>query len=108
MNLTRQERQVVLFLLGVALAGLGINALTKHSAQIRVVGYVSADFGRVNLNQAGIEALTSVKGIGPSLAQRIIDYRNVNGQYQCVSELINIRGIGQSKYEAIKEYFTVE
>jgi comEA protein len=108
MNLTRQERLVVLFLVCVALVGLGIDFFSKHFSQIRVIGYVSQDNGKINLNQAAKENLMDVRGIGEKLSQRIIDYRRENGKFKDIAELKNIKGIGKSKYEAIKDYFTVE
>ena len=107
-NLTRQERQVILFLIAVALIGLGINCLSKYYSQIRVIGYVSEDIGRINLNQADQTALIDVPGIGEKLAQRIIDYRSQKGEFRDVAELKYIKGIGDSKYKAIKAYFTVD
>ena len=105
--LTRQERRVVLFLITVALVGLGINLLTKHYSQIRVIGYVNQDMGKINLNQADKQALISVPGIGVKLAQRIIDYRKQNDGFRDIAELKNVRGIGEFKYEAIKDYFEI-
>ena len=108
LNLTKQERQVILFLITVALLGLGINFLTKHFSQIRVIGYVSQDIGKVNLNQANLETLIDIPGIGKVLAQRIIDYRQQNGKFNVIDELNNVKGIGKSKYQAIKDYFIIE
>ena len=108
MNLTRQERLVSLFLICVALIGLGIDFLAKHSSRIRIVGYVSQGIGKINLNQAAKENLMDVRGIGEKLSQRIIDYRRENGKFKDIAELKNIRGIGKSKYEAIKDYFIIK
>lgn len=108
LNLTRQERQVVLFLVCVALIGLGINFLTKHYSQIRIIGYVSQDAGKIKLNQADKQTLIDVHGIGVKLAQRIIDYRQQYGGFKDIAELSNIKGIGRSKYEAIKDYFIID
>ncbi|MFH1577614.1 MAG: helix-hairpin-helix domain-containing protein [Candidatus Omnitrophota bacterium] len=107
-NLTRQERQVVLFLIIITLLGLGINFLGKHYSQIKVIGYVNQDIAKVNLNQANKEALIDISGIGEVLAGRIIDYRQVNGKFTDVEELKKIKGIGESKYGAIKDYFIIE
>lgn len=108
LNLTRQERQVILFLVFISLIGLGINFLTKHFSRIRVVGYISQESGRINLNQADKQTLVDIPGIGEKLAQRIIDYRKQNGKFSYIDELNNIKGIGKSKYEAIKDYFVIE
>ena len=105
---TRQEQQVILFLLFVALLGLGINFLTKHYSKIRVIGYVTEDFKKVNLNHAIKEDFIAVPGIGEKLAQRIIEYRRENGQFKNIYELNNIKGVGKFKFEKIKDYFEIK
>lgn len=107
-NLTPQERQVILFLITVALVGIGINFLTKRYSQMRIVAYINQDTGKVNLNKADQEMLMGVCGIGKKLAERIIEYRQSRGGFKEPDELKNIKGIGKSKYEAIKEYFIIE
>ena len=108
MEWTRQERQVVLFLVFVALVGLGINFVDKQGSQIRITGYFNSDIGKINLNQVEKEMLLRVPGIGRVLAQRIIDYRQQKKGFNDIAELNNIRGIGESKYNAIKDYFIIE
>jgi len=107
LNLTYQERRVILFIIVVALLGLGINFLSKHYSQIRIIGYVNQEFGKINLNQATVGTLIDITGIGRTLARRIIDYRQHYGEFKDISELKNIKGIGKSKYEIIKDYFIV-
>ena len=108
MELTHQERRVILFIMVVALIGLGINFLDKRCAQIRVIGYISQDIGKIDLNRADIDTLIEVPGIGPKLAQRIIDYRKQHGEFGSITELRAIKGFGEFKYKAIKGYFTVD
>lgn len=62
---------------------------------------------RINLNEATLEQLQTVPGIGPILAQRIIDYRNEVG-FSSVSDLIHVTGIGEKTLEKIKDYFYVD
>lgn len=54
----------------------------------------------VNVNTADAATLAdSLKGIGPSLARAIVDYRTANGPFKSVEDLTNIRGIGPKVVE---------
>lgn len=63
--------------------------------------------GRVNINTATAEELTSVPGIGPTTAQRIVEYRRKYGRFYSVNDLLNIKGVGESTLEDIRPYITV-
>ena len=63
--------------------------------------------GLLDINLASVEDLTTLPGIGPALAQRIVDYRGQNGRFSSVEELRNISGIGEKRLSAILEYITV-
>lgn len=67
-------------------------------------GFVS---GLVNINTANQEQLDTLPGIGPSLAQRIIDYRESSGPFQDIEDIKNVSGIGDKKYENLKDKITV-
>ena len=58
---------------------------------------------KVNINTANLSELETLPGIGPSLAQRIIEYRETNGNFQTIEDLQNVKGIGDSKYSNIKD-----
>lgn len=62
---------------------------------------------KVNINNATIEELTTLSGIGESKAKLIIEYREKNGLFKSVEELSNVKGIGESLIEKIKDNITV-
>lgn len=62
---------------------------------------------KININTADIDKLTTLKGIGPATAQKIIDYREQNGAFKSIDEIKNVRGIGDKKFDAIKDKITV-
>ncbi len=62
---------------------------------------------KVNINTATQSELDQLPGIGPSIAQRIIDYREENGNFQKIEDVQNVKGIGDAKYEEIKDKITV-
>jgi competence protein ComEA len=62
--------------------------------------------GKVNLNTADATALQTLDGIGPALAQRILDYRKAHGSFSSINDLQNVGGIGDKKFAAIKDSVT--
>jgi competence protein ComEA len=63
--------------------------------------------GPVNLNTATLADLDTLPGVGPVLAQRILDTRDAQGGFQAVSDLRKVDGIGDSRYEQLKDLVTV-
>ncbi|MGB3345754.1 MAG: helix-hairpin-helix domain-containing protein [Candidatus Humimicrobiia bacterium] len=58
---------------------------------------------KININNADSSTLQKLSGIGPTLAQRIIDYRKNIGRFKSIEQLLNVKGIGPSKFEEIKD-----
>lgn len=61
----------------------------------------------ININNASIEELMSLSGIGESKAKEIIEYRNNNGLYKTIEEIKNVHGIGESIFEKIRTNITI-
>jgi competence protein ComEA len=67
-----------------------------------------ADGGKININLATAEELTNLPGIGPSYAQRIVDYREEHGPFKTIEDLLNVRGIGDRTFDKIRDRVTVK
>lgn len=61
----------------------------------------------VNINSASQTELELLPGIGPSLALKIIEYRNENGKFSKIEDIKNVKGIGDAKFESLKDFITV-
>lgn len=75
----------------------------KDGKSTNVKGVIS----KVNINLASQSDLETLPGIGPSLAQRILEYRKENGKFQKIEDIQNVKGIGDAKYNKIKDYLSI-
>ena len=60
--------------------------------------------GKVSLNSATLEELTTLPGIGEGKAKAIIEYRDNNNGFKSIEEIKEVKGIGESLFEKIKDY----
>jgi competence protein ComEA len=58
----------------------------------------------LDVNTASETELTSLPGVGPSLARRIVEYRTANGPFQTVDDLQNVSGIGPAKFDRMAPF----
>jgi competence protein ComEA len=70
-------------------------------------GQASAASNQININIASLEELDTLPGIGPAIAQRIIDFRQSDGPFTTVEQIMDVRGIGQATFEKMKDQITV-
>ncbi len=61
----------------------------------------------VDINTADSAALESVPGIGKSLSQRILTFREKNGPFQSVDDLMKVQGVGEKSIQKLRPYLTV-
>lgn len=63
--------------------------------------------GKVNINSATEADFENLPGIGPVLAQKIVDYRDQHGPFRSIQDLMKVSGIGQKKFDSLSAYVTV-
>ena len=78
-----------------------------------LLGFVSMSWAqeeatKININLASAEEIAQLKGIGPSYAERIIEYRETHGPFKSPAEITNVKGIGTKTLEANKGRITVD
>jgi len=60
--------------------------------------------GGISLNQASIDELQKLPGVGPSTAQKILDFRAQVGGFKSIEQLMDVKGIGPKKFEKMRPY----
>ena len=67
----------------------------------------SKNVGVININTASVSELDGLTGIGPTYAQRIVEYREANGGFKSIDELKNVKGIGDKTFDKLKNSVTI-
>jgi competence protein ComEA len=65
-----------------------------------------APTAKVNINTASVEQLTTLPGVGPKLAARIVEYRQ-KASFRSPQELMNVKGVGEKNFAKIESWVTV-
>lgn len=77
-----------------------VDSTVVNSSGVRVPKKVHS--GPININRATAHELDALDGIGPVIAQRIVDYRKINGSFLSIDDLQKVSGIGAAKFAQIK------
>lgn len=117
-KLLRDEEKVIVPRLeeAVEIGSNTASGITKTDNKTGVVGKTSSLLspqatsgnGKVNINSALAEELDArLPGVGPTLAQRIIEFREQNGDFRSIEDIQNVSGIGEKRFAQIKDYITI-
>ncbi len=129
LSLTRAEQRVILFLSATLLIGAGIRFYQEAYPPTRQFDYRSADSSfaafrdrlasdtiqkqtgtagpLLDINSASKDELVGLPGIGKTLAERIVLFRENEGEFASVEDLQKVKGISKKKLEKLKPYITV-
>jgi competence protein ComEA len=72
------------------------------------ISVYAGDAAKININKASAEELAQLKGVGPSTAAKIIEYRDKNGPFKSPADITMVSGIGDKTYENNKDMIVVE
>jgi competence protein ComEA len=81
-------------------------AVLASSGAALAADKTAAPQGKVNINTASVDQLAELPGVGPSLAARIVEYRQKNGGFKTANELLNIKGIGDKSFAKLEPHVT--
>jgi competence protein ComEA len=67
-----------------------------------------AENKKLDLNRATAEELETLPGVGPVLAQRMVEWRKAHGRYRTVEDMRDVKGIGRKRMEQLRPLVTVK
>ena len=94
-------------ILGIAVSAAAASAQNKATTPKTAATVTATATAPVNLNTATVEQLATIPGVGPKMAERIIDYRQKNGGFKKVEDLMNVSGVGEKSFLKMKPLITV-
>jgi len=122
-NLERLEKGIAAFLISALVLGSGLSAYKKSHSFVNVnienfeveensPDQIDDDLSvrgkAININEAGIGDLMKLKGVGKTLAERIVDYRALKGYFAAIEDIKNVKGIGEALFTKIKDDVSIE
>lgn len=120
-KLERLERAILIFLVAAFVLGLTISVLRKSRSPVKVTiekfdagkykekgSELSSSYEKININTASAEDLEKIKGVGKTIAGRMIEYRYQKGSFATIDDIKSVKGVGTALFEKIKSKITVE
>lgn len=90
-----------------AVLGLVMALVVAASSALAAGASKPAPTGKVNINTAAVSQLTTLPGVGPKLAARIVEYRQKAGGFKSIQELMNVQGVGEKSFQKIQGYLSI-
>lgn len=75
--------------------------LSRQIRNYEEIEILNRDNNKININTATQKQLENLEGVGKTLAQRVIEYRNNNGQFENIDDLKKVKGFSEKKYQKI-------
>lgn len=84
----------------------------KHMAEEKISGGparpgAKANADKISINSADEKELCKIQGVGPTTAQKIVEYRTANGPFTKIEDIMKVKSIGKGKFEKIKEQIII-
>ncbi len=115
-TLDRAQERGLLILLGLAVVAAGLVLIVDHSpserslraqaihlSEVRILLPRFVRVGPIDVNTASHEELQALAGIGPAMAQKIVEFRTLHGPFETLDDLQDIRGIGPKTIEGFRD-----
>lgn len=87
----------------ISLTGGSVSSVTRPTTQPQA----QSQGGLIDINRASAQELERLKGVGPAIAKRIVEYRQSHGSFTRPEDLLNVRGIGAAKLKQIRPQIVI-
>jgi competence ComEA-like helix-hairpin-helix protein len=100
---TRTALLVTAFILTTACAAMAADRPAKTTDHSTTVTATVGSDAKVNINTAGVRELTTLDGIRPKVAERIVAYRETHGPFKKPEDLKKVEGVGKAVFDRNRE-----
>ena len=99
----RRTAMITIAVMLVAPAAVTAEKSAKTSGQTSTASATVGSDAKVNINTASAKELTTLGGVGPKLAERIVEYRDTHGAFKKPEDLKKVEGVGKALFERNRE-----
>ncbi|MEO0128943.1 MAG: helix-hairpin-helix domain-containing protein [candidate division WOR-3 bacterium] len=102
--MNRKEFIIISVLISILLIINILNYAVWQSNKKTYSLIIEEEMRQISINIASEEQLAMLPGIGPALAQRIVEFREKNGEFKKIEDIKKVKGVGEKLFEKIKSY----